>query len=108
MKMNAQVTPKLFTSEAEPPLVGRRQHGTSQTDRCGGTLWRGGSGSTMTRMHRATGEALLIPSRNRRSRNPYDRFKPGSRGRDERVTDGPAVAKKRSNVDRKSKRLNSS
>ena len=60
-------------SEAEPPLIGRRQHGTSRTDRCGGTLWRGGSGSTMTRMHRATGEALLVPSRNRRSRNPYNR-----------------------------------
>src|SRR5450755_1864905 len=45
-KVNAQVTPKLFTSEAEPPLVGRRLHGPSPTDRCGGTLWRGGSGST--------------------------------------------------------------
>jgi hypothetical protein len=27
----------------------------------------------MTRMHRATGEALLAPSRNRRSREPYNR-----------------------------------
>ena len=73
-KVNAQVTPKLFTSEAEPPLIGRRLHGTSQTDRCGGTLWRGGSGSTMTRMHRATGEALLVPARNRRSmEKPYNR-----------------------------------
>src|SRR5262252_9767826 len=70
---NAQVTPKLFTSEAEPPLIGRRLHGTSPTDRCGGTLWRGGSGSTMTRMHRANGEALLAPSGNRRSREPYNR-----------------------------------
>jgi hypothetical protein len=43
------------------------------TDWRGGTLWRGGSDSTMTRMHRATGEALLAPSRNRRSREPYNR-----------------------------------
>jgi hypothetical protein len=36
-------------------------------------LWRGYSDSTMARMRLATGEALLAPSRNRRSREPYNR-----------------------------------
>ena len=38
-----------------------------------GPLWRGHSDSTMARMRQATGEALLAPSRNRRSREPYNR-----------------------------------
>jgi len=72
MKVNAQVAPKMLTPEAELSVVERRQHGTSQSDWCGATLWRGSSDSTMTRICRATGEALLAPSRNRRSiEKPY-------------------------------------
>jgi hypothetical protein len=50
---------------------------------------RGGSDSTVTRTCRATGEALLVPARNRRSR--VDRIT-GSTGKSvdgERVADGP-------------------
>jgi hypothetical protein len=36
--------------------------------------WRGYSDSTMPRMRKATGEAVLIAPRNRRSRNPYNRL----------------------------------
>jgi len=90
------MTSKLLTSEAEPPFVGRRQHGTSQLTDAAGHSGGARSGSTMTRIHRANGEALLAPSRNRRSRNPYNRRKPGKSGEGERVTDGPAVAAKRS------------
>ena len=41
----------------------------------GGSLWRGVSDRTMTRMREATGEALLVPPRNRRSIKPnnFDR-----------------------------------
>src|SRR5271166_1423388 len=59
------------------------------------TLRRGGSDSTVTRTCRATGEALLVPRRNHRSR--VDRIT-GSTGKSiegERVTDGFAVASKR-------------
>src|SRR3954452_6865896 len=61
-----------MTPEAELSIMERRQHGPSQSDRCGGTLWRGSSDSTMTRICRATGETLLAPSRNRRSRDRYN------------------------------------
>jgi len=47
MKVNAQVASKSVTPEVELSIMERRQHGTSQSDRCGGTLRRGGSGSTM-------------------------------------------------------------
>src|SRR6266571_72620 len=88
----------MLTPEAELSVVEGRQHGTPQSGRCGGTLWRGSSDSTMTRMRRATGEALLVPPRNRRSiERPYNR-KTGNRWKGERVTDGSAVAKKRSNL----------
>jgi hypothetical protein len=59
---------------------------------------RGGSDSTVTRTCRATGEALLVPARNRRSK--VDRIT-GSTGKSidgERVADGSVVARKRSNV----------
>jgi hypothetical protein len=63
----------MLTPEAELSVVERRQHESTQSDRRGETLWRGGSDSTMTRIHRATGEALLAPPRNRRSRESYNR-----------------------------------
>src|SRR5271165_5119644 len=59
------------------------------------SLRRGGSDSTVTRTCRATGEALLVPRRNHRSR--VDRIT-GSTGKSiegERVTDGFAVALRR-------------
>ena len=40
-----------------------------------GPLRRGYSDSTMARMRQATGETLLAPSRNRRSREPYSAVK---------------------------------
>jgi hypothetical protein len=60
--------------------------------------WRGGSDSTVTRTRRVTGEALLVPMRNHRSK--VDRIT-GSTGKSiegERVADGSVVAMKRSNV----------
>ena len=63
----------MLTPEAELSVVERRQHESSQSDRRGETLWRGSSDSTMTRIYQATGEALLAPRRNRRSREPYNR-----------------------------------
>ena len=62
------------------------------------TLRRGGSDSTVTRTCRATGEALLVPRRNHRSR--VDRIT-GSTGKSiegERVTDGFEVALRRGNA----------
>src|ERR1700731_5172587 len=59
---------------------------------------RGGSDSTVARTCRATGEALLAPARNRRSR--VDRIT-GATGKSiegERVAVGSVVAMKRSNV----------
>src|ERR1035437_7738706 len=59
---------------------------------------RGGSDSTVTRTCQATGEALLVPARNRRSK--VDRIT-GATGKSidgERVADGSAIAMKRSNV----------
>ena len=62
------------------------------------SLRRGGSDSTVARTCRATGEALLVPARNRRSR--VDRIT-GSIGKSiegERVTDGFVVALRRGNA----------
>jgi hypothetical protein len=61
------------------------------------SLRRGGSDSTVARTCRATGEALLAPARNRRSR--VDRIT-GATGKSiegERVAVGSVVAAKRSN-----------
>jgi hypothetical protein len=62
------------------------------------TLRRGGSDSTVTRTCRATGEALLVPARNRRSRVGRITGETGKSAEDERVAAGSAVAMKRSNV----------
>ena len=62
------------------------------------SLRRGGSDSTVARTCRATGEALLVPARNRRSR--VDRIT-GSTGKSiegGRVTDGLVVAVRRGNA----------
>src|SRR5208283_3492738 len=64
------------------------------------TLRRGGSDSTVARTCRATGEALLVPARNRRSRVGRITGETGKSAEDERVAAGSAVAMKRSNVRR--------
>ncbi len=62
------------------------------------SLRRGGSDSTMTRTGRATGEALLAPARNRRSRVGPITGEPGKWAEGERVADGSAVAVKPGNA----------
>jgi len=63
-----------------------------------GPLRRGGSGGTVTRTRRATGEALLVPPG--KGRSPVGRITgaPGKSADDERVADGPVVARKRGNA----------
>jgi hypothetical protein len=85
------------SSEAEPVRVGRRQHDVSQSDRDGASLRRGGRGSTVTRTRRATGEAVLVPPRNQRSKVGRITGDPGKSTDDETVAAGPVVAVKRSN-----------
>jgi hypothetical protein len=81
-----------------PQPEGRRQHEPAQTDRSDGTLRRGGSDSTVTRTRRATGEALLVPPRNRRSQVGPITGGPGKWAEDERVAEGFVVARKRGNA----------
>ena len=97
-QVNAQVAPKDQILEAEPADSGRRQQVSSQAGWCGGALRRGGSDSTVTRTCRATGEALLVPSRNRRSQVGRITGGPGKSAEDERVEDGSVVATKRGNA----------
>jgi hypothetical protein len=59
------------------------------------SLWRGGSDSTVARTCRATGEALLVPPRNWRSKVGHITGGPGKLAEDERVADGFAVAMNR-------------
>ena len=59
---------------------------------------RGGSDSTVTRTCRATGETLLVPARNRRSKVGRITGETGKSAEDERVAAGSVVAMKRSNV----------
>jgi len=57
-----------YDLEAELFPSARRQHGMTWAARCVLSLWRGGRNSTMTRACRATGETVIVPSRNRWSR----------------------------------------
>jgi len=59
---------------------------------------RGGSDSTETRTRQATGEALLVPGRNHRSKVDRITGATGKTIEGGRVADGSAVAMKRSNV----------
>ena len=62
-------------------------------------LRRGGSDGTVTRTRgAATGEALLVPPRNRRSRVGRITGAPGKSADDERVADGPEGARRRGNA----------
>ena len=75
--------------------------GEPKSDRCGSFTsagWKAPDGASEARTCRATGEALLVPARNRRSR--VDRIT-GSTGKSiegERVTDGLVVALRRGNA----------
>jgi hypothetical protein len=97
-QVNAEVAPKAQILEAEPTDSGRRQQGPSKAGRRGGLLQRGGSDSTVTRTCRATGEALLVPPRKRRSLVGRITGAPGKSAEDERVEDGSVVARKRGNA----------
>jgi hypothetical protein len=59
---------RIEVPEAEPVVWGRRQHEMSHADWRGMSLRRGGRDSTVTRADRATGEAVLAPVRNGRSK----------------------------------------
>jgi hypothetical protein len=61
-------------------------------------LRRGVSDGTATRARRATGEALLAPPRNRRSRVGRITGAPGKAADGERVADGPVRAMRRGNA----------
>src|ERR1700687_3487530 len=69
-----------------------------KTDRYGCSPRRGGGDSTVTRTCQATGEALLVPARNRRSKVGRITGETGKSAEDERVAAGSVVAMKRSNV----------
>ena len=83
---------------AEPASVGRRQHGMPKSDRCGIPPRRGESDSTVTRTCRVTGEALLVPVRNHRSKVDRITGQTGKSIEGERVADGSVVATKRGNA----------
>src|SRR6516162_11553778 len=89
---------KLLAPEAEPPSVGRRPHGSSQADWSDETFRRGIRDSTVTRAGQATGEAVLVPPRNRWSRVGPITGETGKVADGETVADGLAVAEKGSNV----------
>ena len=68
-KVNPEVASKEnLEPEAESAASGRRQHVMAWADQCDMTFRRGGRDSTVTRTCRATGEALLVPTRKWRSK----------------------------------------
>ena len=97
--VNAKVASKVRSPEGR--VLNRRAKaawGSRNLTDAAPSLRRGGSDSTVARTCRATGEALLVPARNRRSR--VDRIT-GSTGKSiegERVTDGFVVALRRGNA----------
>src|SRR5260370_41241952 len=62
------------------------------------SLRRGGRDSTVTRTCRATGETVLVPSRNRWSKVGRITAKTGQAVEGETVAAGPVVAEKRGNA----------
>jgi len=84
--------------EAEPAFAGRRQHESSQADRSDETFRRGVRDSTVTRAGQATGEAVLVPPRNRWSRVGHITGATGKVADGETVAEGFVVAENRSNV----------
>ena len=78
--------------EGEGSMDGRKLIDTA------GPLRRGDSGGTMTRTDRATGEALLVPAGNRRSKVGPITGSTGKWVEDERVADGRVIALRRGNA----------
>jgi hypothetical protein len=97
-KVNARWPRKVATPEAEPASVGRRQYGAPPADVRGGHSGGVISDGTMTRTRRATGEALLVPPRKRRSQVRPITTTNGKGAEGERVAEGPAVARKGGNA----------
>ena len=96
--VNAKVASKMRSPEGRAPTEGEGSMGSRNLIDVAPSLRRGGSDSTVTRTCRATGEALLVPRRNHRSR--VDRIT-GSTGKSiegELVTDGFLVALRRGNA----------
>jgi hypothetical protein len=96
--VNANVASKSQIRGPSPLPKGEGSMGCRNLTDAASPPWRGESDSTVTRTYRVTGEALLVPVRNHRSK--VDRIT-GSTGKSiegERVADGSVVAMKRSNV----------
>jgi len=89
---------RILTSEAELAPWKRRHHGRSHPDRSDSSFRRGGRGGTATRTYQATGEAVLVPSRNRWSRVGRITGNTGKSTEDETVAAGFVVAMKRGNA----------
>jgi hypothetical protein len=89
-----------ITEPRRPSAYGAREGsmGRRSLADAAGPLRRGGSDSTVTRARRATGEALLVPSRNRRKGVRPITSAPGKWVDGERVAEGPAVATRRGNA----------
>ena len=98
IKVNALWPRNCVNPRAEPATEGRRQHEQSNTDRHDGSSRWGGSDGTVTRTCQATGEAFLVPGRNRRSKVGRITGNTGKAAEDEKVAAGSVVATKRSNV----------
>ena len=89
------------TEEPRRPSGWELREGSRDPSHAGwrdGALRRGGSGGTVTRTRRATGETLLVPPRNRRSWVGRITGAPGKSADDERVAEGSAVAGRRGNA----------
>ena len=84
--------------KAEPSIVGRRLHVRSQLTDAILHFRRGGRGSTVTRTCQATGETVLVPSRNRWSKVDRITVKSGKAMKGETAAARPVVAKKRGNA----------
>src|SRR5271166_1682494 len=84
---------KCGAPQAEPTSGGRM--GSRNLTEAAPSLRRGGSDSTAARTCRATGEALLAPVRNRRSRVDRITGATGESIEDARVAVGSVVATKR-------------
>jgi len=84
--------------EAECSPFARRQHGLTQSDRCGSPLRRGGRGGTVTRKRQATGETVLVPLRNRWSKVRRITGNTGKASEGETVAAGSVGAMRRGNT----------
>ena len=95
MEVNVNVASKVRSPEGRAHIWRAKAAWGAESTEAAPSLRRGGSDSTVARTCRATGEALLAPARNRRSR--VDRIT-GATGKSiegERVAVGPVVATKR-------------